>query len=144
MKRSVRCLVYYSFPVCISVCLALRLAPSGAESIARSCLILFCLFPNLSTMSGMPPPPPHVLFYSFAAAPGFAAQRGVAQIFQIFLPFPAVQISAAAADYDAPRLRSVSGVCETAEVDFPISGFAFCKFLSVALKVKLLLRCRVM
>lgn len=89
-------------------------------------------------------PPPHVLFYSFAAAPGFAAQRGVAQIFQIFLPFPAVQISAAAADYDAPRLRSVSGVCETAEVDFPISGFAFCKFLSVALKVKLLLRCRVM
>lgn len=60
-------------------------------------------------MSGMLPPP-NTLFYSFAAPPGLAVQRGVAQIFQIFLSFPAVQISpvpAAPADYDVPRVRTM-------------------------------------
>lgn len=39
-----------------------------------------------------PPSPPNTLFYFFAAPPGLAVRRGVAQIFQIFLSFPAVQI----------------------------------------------------
>lgn len=108
MKRSVRCFVCYSFPVCVSVCLALRLAVwCGVNNLLLSHHLLslpkcFNYVRNAAS--------PNVLFYFFAAPPGAAVRRGVAEIFQIFLFLPAVQIlsmPSAPADYDVLHVRSI-------------------------------------
>lgn len=70
MKRSVRCLVCYSFPECVSVCLALRLAVWCRVDDPLSSLRL----PSLPKRSGYGrnAASPGVPFYFLAAPPGAA------------------------------------------------------------------------
>lgn len=107
MKRSVSCFVYYSFPVCFSVCLALHLAVwCGVDNLLLSHHLLS--LPNCFDYVRNAAPP-NVLFYFFAAPPGVAVRRGVAEIFPNFLFLPAVQIlsmPSAPADYDVLHIRN--------------------------------------
>lgn len=106
IKRSVRCFVHYSSPVCVSVCLGLRLAVwCGVDNLLLSNHLLslpkcFNYVRNAAS--------PNVLFDSFAAPPCAAVRRGVAEIFHFFLSLPAVQILSmlsASADYDVLHVR---------------------------------------
>lgn len=116
MKRSVRCLVCYSFPECVSVCLALRLAVwcRVDDPLSSLCLPSPVSPQTLQLWQECRFPRRAFLFLGGATWCSCVLEAWL-RFFRSSLGFPAVQTSSvpsAPADDDVLRVGSVLWICE--------------------------------